>query len=394
MKKFTLFILSAAIFILLLGAPGVGRSQTPIPEQSQITSFLNEHPLLAENDASVLKVYFLGEALVIDLSQEVLPNGDFDEGIFTQLLADLDENFDINTRFMTTFKVEGQTLDHWGQPMPNFEELLPPPTIIEGTRSGPLSGVKIALGPGHGLYWNETYAEWRWQRLEFWGIREDTLNAEIIRYVQRALLNQGATVIQLRELNPYAGYGVSGFLKWWEGTREYAKSLGLSASIYDGSNTNYNSDIRARPYMANYYRADILINLHNNGYNGELTGTETYYDSNNHAGSPALAQYVHTKIINTIRSRYDSEWTNRGYKISYDAYGEINYAEMPAILIELAFMDKQYPDNAYLHDEAFKILAAEAIVGGICDFRGVTCPNISVLPPEMNYHFYFPLISQ
>jgi N-acetylmuramoyl-L-alanine amidase len=254
--------------------------------------------------------------------------------------------------------------------------------------------VKIALGPGHGLYWNEnaTPPAWYWQRSEWWGIREDTLNAEIIRYVQRALLNQGATVFQLRELNPYAGYGVSGYPKWYEGSREYAKSLGLSASIYDGSNTNYNSDIRARPYMANYYGADILINLHNNGFDGTKTGTETYYDSNNHAGSPALAQYVHTKIINTIRSRYDPGWTNRGVKISDDAYGEINYAQMPAILIELAFMDKQYPDNAYLHDEAFKILAAEAIVGGICDFRGVTCPNISVLPPNLDHHFYLPLI--
>lgn len=392
MRKTILFILGAAIIFLLLSAPWGGQSQTPIPEESQITSYLNEHPLLAENDASVLEVYFLGEALLIDLSQEVLPDGEYDEGIFTRLLADLDENFDINMRFMTTFKVEGQTLDHWGQPMPNFEELLPAPTIIEGTRSGPLTGVKIALGPGHGLYWNETYSAWFWQRSDCWGIREDTLNSEIVRYVQRALLNQGATVIQLRELNPYAGYGVSGYPKWWEGSRQYAISLGLPASIYDGGSNNYNSDIRARPYMANYYDADILISLHNNGFNGTLTGTETYYDSNNHAGSPVLAQYVHTKIINTIRSRYDPGWTDRGVRISDDAYGEINYAQMPAILIELAFMDKQYPDNAYLHDENFKVLAAEAIVGGICDFRGVYCPNISVLPPDLDHHFYLPLI--
>ena len=392
MKKFFPFIISVALLLSYFGAPRFVQSQTAIPDESQITSFLNEHPLLVDNGASVLEVYFLGEALVIDLSQEVLPDGEYDEEIFTQLLDDLDDAFDINMRFMTTFKVEGQTLDYWGQPTPNIEELLPAPTILESSRSGPLSGVRIALSPGHGKYWNEDYDAWFWQRSDWFGIREDTLNSEILRYVQIALRNQGAVVIELRQMNPYAGIGISGFPKWYEGSRQYAISLGLPASIYDGSNSNYNSDIRARPYMANLFDADIFISLHNNGWDGTLTGTETYYDNDNHGGSPVLARYVHTKIINTIRSQYDPDWTDRNYKISYGAYGEINYAEMPAILIELAFMDTQYPDNTYLHDEGFKILAAKAIVGGICDFRNVSCPNISVIPPELNNHFYLPLI--
>ena len=393
MKKSFRLILNALLLLFILSAPKFGQSQSIVPLESEITSFLNQHPLLTENLASVLEVYSLGEALVIDLSQEILPNGEYEEEIFTNLLADLDKIFDINLRFMTTFKIEGQTLDRWGQPMPNFEDFLPPPTILDGTRSGPLAGVRIALSPGHGLYWNETYNDWFWQRSDWWGIREDTLNSEIMRYVQIALRNQGATVIQLRQMDPYAGYGVSGYPKWWEGSRQYAISLELPAAIFDGSNTNYNSDIRARPYMANYYDADIFISLHNNGYDyATLTGTETYYDTDNHAGSPALAAYVHNKIINTIRSRYDPDWWSRGIKGVDGIYGEINYAEMPAILIELAFMDTYYPDNTYLHDEAFKILSAEAIVGGICDFRGVTCPNISVIPPELNNKFYLPLM--
>ena len=394
MKKLILILACLSILLIGISAPAHTISQTTILDESQISDFLNQHPLLTESSASVLDVTFLGEALVIDLDQALLPDGQFDEEIFTQLQADLDKAFDINRRFMTTFKIEGQTLDHWGQPMPNFQDLIAPPGIIESTRSGPLSGVRVALSPGHGLTWSETYLYWFWQRSEFWGIREDTLNSEIMRYVQFALISQGATVIQLRQLNLNAGIGVSGYPTWQENSRQYAIASGLPASIYDGSNNNYNSDIRTRPYLANYYDADIFISLHNNGWNGTLTGTETYYDNDNHASSPALARYVHTKIIQTIRSQYDPGWTDRNYKISYGAYGEINYAQMPAILIELAFMDIQYPDNAYLHDEAFKILAAKAIVGGICDFRGVMCPNISVIPPELNHRFYLPLIMQ
>ena len=117
----------------------------------------------------------------------------------------------------------------------------------------------------------------------------------------------------------------------------------------------------------------MLISFHNNGWDGTLTGTETYWDYNNHPGSQALATAVHNNILSKIRTYYDSSWYSRGIKTSYDAYGEINYAQMPAALIELAFMDTPYPDNAYLHDEYFKKLAAEAIAEGICAFLGENC---------------------
>ncbi len=216
--------------------------------------------------------------------------------------------------------------------------------------------------------------------MEFNGIREDTLNAEIMRYVQAALWNQGATVIQLRELDLKARTGISGYPAWHEGSREYAITQGLPSWIYNGSNNNYNSDIRTRPYMANYFGADILISLHNNGWNGTLTGTETYWDTDNHPLSNALAHAVHNNLIKTIRAEYDPYWVDRGIKASDSGYGEINYAQMPAILIELAFMDNPL-DNAFLHLETSKLLAANAITQGICDFLGITCKQTALTLP-------------
>jgi N-acetylmuramoyl-L-alanine amidase len=195
-----------------------------------------------------------------------------------------------------------------------------------------------------------------------------------MRYLQAALQNQGATVIQLRELDPNARTGVTGYPAWHEDARQYAISLGLPEWIWNGSNNNYNSDIRTRPYMANYYGADVLISLHNNGWNGELRGTETYWDHDNNSGSQSLANAIHNSIINTMTSTY-GYWTNRGVKKSIDAYGEINYAQMPAALVELAFMDNYY-DNQLLHRESFKLLAANAIADGICDFLGVVCNTV------------------
>lgn len=388
MKRTAILILSLMILVLLFDAASPALSQPQRPDIEQITAFLKGHPFLTDSGAEVLSVTVLGEALVIDLTSEVLKDGSYDETPFIQLEQDLELTFNINQYYMLTFKVEGQTLEFWGRSTPDFESQLSQSTIIEPQGIGPLAGVRVALSPGHGWYWNEIYLDWRYQRSEFWGIREDTINSEIMRYVQFALVRQGATVIQLRELDKNYPPGISGLPAWYEAARHYAIALGLPSWVWDGSNTNYNSDIRARPYMANYYDADILISLHNNGWDGTLTGTETYWDTNNHPGSQSLANSVHTSIISTIRAKYDSNWTNRGVKASDSNYGEINYAHMPAILVELAFMDTYYPDNTYLHDETFKKLAATAIAKGICDFKGVTC---DFTPPVLDIHLYLPM---
>ncbi len=371
------------MIVILLTPTGQGRSQTQAPTVSQIRNFLAWHPLITVPGAEVLDVTLQGEALIIDLSQEVLPDRKYDEAIFTQLQKDLNLAFQIDFFFMTTFKVEGKLLEDWGRAEPSALSAAKDFSASTPTTGAPLSGIKIAIAPGHGLFWSETWSQWAYQRGEYYGIREDLVNSEIIRYLNAALLNQGATVITLREMDPNARIGVTGYPAWHEAARQYLIYEGAPSWVWNSSNTNYNRDIRARPYGANYYEADLLINLHNNGYNGTLSGTETYYDTNNHPDSPTLAAIVHNSIINLIRSEYDPDWIDRNVRASDSGYGEINYAHMPAILIELAFMDKQVPDNAYLQDEVFKQLAAKAITLGICEFYDVTCDDIPITLPTI-----------
>jgi len=379
MKKSALIFLGLAVLISIILSPGRVASQSALPSESQIADYLSQHPLVAESGGEVLDVTIQGEALVINLSKAVLPGGAYDDALFTRLQADLHETFQVNQRFLTTFKVEGELLEYWGRPIPDFSEKVEPPPAMSLPIDGPLAGVKIALSPGHGLYWNETYSMWMYQRAEFWRIREDTLNAEIMRYIQAALLNQGATVIPLRELDLSARIGITNYPAWHESARRYAIYQDLPQWIWNGSNNNYNSDIRTRPYLANYYDADILISLHNNGWDGTLRGTETYWDTDNHPGSRALANAVHNSIIHALTCEY-GDWTDRGIIASNSNYGEINYARMPAVLVELAFMDNQL-DNALLHQESFKILSANAITKGICDYLGVTCEDTSIELP-------------
>lgn len=43
---------------------------------------------------------------------------------------------------------------------------------------------------------------------------------------------------------------------------------------------------------------------------------------------------------------------------------------MPAALVEVAFHDQEYPDNAALQDDAFKRSVALAICNGVLEYYG------------------------
>ncbi len=388
MKRLLLFLVLILIFIPVFSTFTTASQAKPAWQnatlEDELAAYLNAHPLLTDVNAHVRAITLLGEAITIDISAELFPRGVYDAAIITRLENDLYAVFNLHQTHMLTFKVGGMFLEFWGEPLPDFT---PAPDVLrtETRSTGALSGKKIAINPGHGWYYNESTADWRWQRVYYYDIVEDLVNADIVRYLAVALQNQGATVIFVREPDKSARTGISGKPAWQEAARHYAIYNGLPASVYDGSTTNYNSDIRSRPYIANYYGADILINLHNNGYNGTLSGTESYYDITglNHSPSQALqlASAIHNRIINTIRTQYDAAWVNRGIKASDGDYGEIRLAAMPATLIELAFMDKQYPDNAYLQDENFKRLAASAITLGVCDYFGITCDPTPLIEP-------------
>lgn len=352
---------------------------------NQIAVIVKQHPIIQNRGVQLLNMEVEGEAVVIDLSQEIFSDGRFDPVPFQQLSQTLNDKLDLHQRYMLTFKVEGKMLDQWGMTVAAIEPILDKSITAQ---SGPLAGKKVALNPGHGRY--DTGSGWAWQRGEWWGIREDLVNAEMQMYVAQYLNNVGATVIYLREPDKNAGVGDSGLSRWQEAARHYLEYRGTPTSVWNPPMSscsigpiNLCKDLMARPYGANHYGADLLVSLHNNGGGG--TGTETYYDTlgTYHDATAAgnLAQKVHTRVMNKIRTEYNSGWADRNVKGRAGNYGENYYARMPAILIEVAFMDTQSPDNNALHNETFKKLVAEAIVLGICDYYGVSCPNVTDSSP-------------
>ena len=245
-------------------------------------------------------------------------------------------------------------------------QLVPLPAVPPAT--GALAGRRIALSPGHGYYLNASNA-WVLQRSFFQGIVEDFVNHDFITLVHDQLAAVGADVRSTRDLDRASGNGLSGRPRWQEAARYHLQSLGAPASVWNEPGFDHLSqDIRCRPLYANFVGAELLVSVHNNGGGG--TGTETLYDNANSAATESrrLADTLHAKVIAAIRRDYNATRADRRVQGFNGSYGENRLATRPAVIIEIAFMDRPTPDNAAIQDERFRRIVATAITEGIAEF--------------------------
>jgi hypothetical protein len=147
--------------------------------------------------------------------------------------------------------------------------------------------------------------------------------------------------------------------------------------VWDSSTVDENDDIRCRPLYANWqdangFATNVLVSVHNNGGGG--TGTETLYDTTNGYGpeSKKFADFIHNKVITAIQKNYKSDWIDRKVKGFDGSYGENRLAKMPAVIVEVAFMDTENPDSAAIKSAAFRTIVAEAITQGVTEYLAAT----------------------
>lgn len=117
---------------------------------------------------------------------------------------------------------------------------------------------------------------------------------------------------------------------------------------YDGLETICNK--------ANASGADIFVSLHCNAANSIAQGCETFYYYNAIAGKK-LATTIYNQIVNSI------DVTRRGVK--EQGFYVIKNTDMPACLVEMAFIDNAYDANLLTEKEDE---FARAIARGISDF--------------------------
>lgn len=365
-------VLLRACTLLLLA--GVARANSPALHQRATDAVRSALATNASPGVALLDSTLLGHRLTLNFSRGLL---DLTPGSLAferwsraihvaaaeTLHGELDE-FEIHTL------IAGVPLHQLlgpADPSP-VAQLMAPPLAGSTPARQALVGRRVALSPGHGYYLNAS-SRWVLQRDFFSGIVEDFVNHDFISQVERLLVGGGADVRPTRNLDRNAGFGESGFPKWQEAARYHAKALGAADSVWNEAGLDHLSqDIRCRPLYANAVGAELLVSIHNNGGGG--TGTETLYDTNHSAAaeSKRLADLLHARVIAAIRRDYNPTWADRRVQGFNGNYGENRLATRPAVIIEIAFMDRPTPDNEALRDERFKRIVAAAIADGIREF--------------------------
>lgn len=155
-------------------------------------------------------------------------------------------------------------------------------------------------------------------------------------------------------------------LKIGKRVESYLRAVGYDVKLfqYDG--------LQGICDAANAYGADLFVSIHCNAGGG--TGTETFYYEYSNAGKK-LAACIQRQIVNSLGTR------DRGLKTKisggYDSY-VCKYTDMPAVLVETAFIDN--PDDAKLlveHEDDF----ARAIARGVTDYFAKTSQNLTTEKP-------------
>ena len=176
------------------------------------------------------------------------------------------------------------------------------------------------------------------------------------------------------------GTSTSGKPRWEEAAVHNIQFMGAtSGSVYHVSSNDRDDDVRTRSRWAAWENEtsddSLYIAFHSNAPGSESDTTTnglstlTYSDSPA-AGSEKLADFVHNRILHSVKNLFDSSYKEFGGGLLSGDYGEINpncNNEMPSIIVELAFHTST-TDSARLKNPQYRDIASRAAYQGIVQY--------------------------
>ncbi len=140
--------------------------------------------------------------------------------------------------------------------------------------------------------------------------------------------------------------------------QECARRLrAAGATVYLSRDEDRRSNLRDVVDYANRARADIFICIHyNSSDDRRVSGSETYYYN---LPSRAFAETMHEAIVRTLRER------DRG--LHRVGFYTVKYAEMPAVLVEPAYLSNN-DEYGLAASAEFRQKLADGIVKGVKEY--------------------------
>ncbi len=237
-------------------------------------------------------------ARVISSVNLATPNDDFVDGIMVTYPNPMTFQLEINLNRFITYKIGYSE---------NRDRL-----VVYFKRS-PILHKTIVFDPGHGGIDNGAVGR---------QMRVKDLNLEIAMRLKNLLEEEGAAVILTRDDDYFVG-------------------------LYE------------RPYLANYFSADLFISVHTNNHPDlSIHGIEVFHYPQ-YQSSRLLAQDVFSEI--TRQTGF------LGLGVKQDNFVVIREAQMPGILVEVGFLSN-FLEESTMKTAEFKDNAAMGIYQGIIDY--------------------------
>lgn len=185
----------------------------------------------------------------------------------------------------------------------------------------------ILLDPGHGGIDPG--------KVSVTGTNEKEINLEIALKTKQKLEKQGYEVVMTREDD-------DGLYK-------------------DGDSNKKTADMKRRCLMAEEYKADILVSIHQNSYQSEgVKGAQVFYYSHSDEGKK-LAETIQKKFKEIVAPENGREAK------ANDSYYILLNVKCPAVIAECGFLSN-YSEAELLEKEDYQEKVADAICAGIVGY--------------------------
>lgn len=382
--------LGARTLVLALCAtiPGKANAQAApsrdawLTQRAQVAVVEAAEKLPAAGPSAVVRSLTVqGQTIRIDLGREVLDHGPVElESALNPLLTAIGNvTAGVLDRVDFQVSVEGFPLDRvlaaW-----DGDDAVRDDREASASTGARIASRRVVVSAGHGWYRDEASNRWALQRPYLFGIVEDFVNADMAMQAASQVQARGMDVASARYPSRTGQLGESGNPRWQEAALYYIRSTSAPSSVWNAAARAYDSDILSRPLYANWLGADLLLSIHNNAGGG--TGTEVWFDTSNgqRVASERLARLVEQRLVNTIRTQYSASWRSRGLKSCNGCKGENRVATRPAVIVEVAFMDMQTPDNNALRDTTFHRIVAGGLADALQEYFNGSVPTPTPSP--------------
>lgn len=209
-----------------------------------------------------------------------------------------------------------------------------PGVPAEAPAAMPLSGLTVALDPGHGGYDGGA-------RAHDSGVWEKALTLQIALAVEQELCGQGARVVLTRR-------------------EDVCLSEGNTAS-----RARKRADLQARRDLAEAEGADVLLSIHLNEYrNRAESGPQVFYQRGADAGR-LLAGAMQEALIAVLKPAKERKALPGDYYVLR--------GKLPSVLVECGFLSNAGEERLLL-SEAYQKQIAVAVAQGLSQWR-VLCDN-------------------